>query len=297
MRERGVVVAVDTIPVGDELAAAASASATSLTLTDTADFYEPEVDQTITIGSETIVYTAADPDTDIITLATPLANAYSIGEEVLLGGHTVVAQVNVTSTSSDPYYCIVPSAIIEQLNGNVYDAVGKSVVVEEDSESGDLMVLWMDDELPTVGGEFLELPRLRLIKGTVSTNNNADQSVGWDSADIDTESMWDSGDPQVIRPNRTGLYLVTIHGVWGSNATGRRAMMFEVSPDNSAWSTVTNGQDRRIAVGGGDVTTNEISQVFTLQSDNYYRVRRNQDSGGALNLTNSRISLVFFGST
>ena len=90
------------------LAVAALAGATTLTLTDTADFYEPEVDQTITIGSETIVYTDADPDTDVITLATPLANAYSIGEEVLLTGSTVVAKVNVSTSRSDPVTCIVP---------------------------------------------------------------------------------------------------------------------------------------------------------------------------------------------
>lgn len=296
MRERGVVMTVNTIPVGDELAVAASAGATTLTLTDTADFYEPEADQTITIGSETIVYTDADADTDVITLASPLANAYGVGEEVLLTGSTVVAKVNVSTSSSDPVTCIVPSAIIDQLNGNVYDAVGLSVLVEEDPESEDMVVLQIDDEVPEIAGQYLALPRIRLTKGTTSTGSGtAGTQVGWDSAEIDTDGWWDSGSPGFVVPTYNCHALVACDMIWATNGTNLRALWVEESSNaGGSWSTVLALQHFQGALNNEN-TICRFAQMVPLTAGNFYRVMRYQNSGAALNFTSARLTITLFG--
>jgi len=138
--------------------------------------------------------------------------------------------------------------------------------------------------------------RCRLVKGTVSTANNTDASVGWDSEDIDTDNFWSSGAASVITVPYSGQYHVAFHGVWAANGTGRRALFMESSSDGGAnWSLMPALQDRRMAVGGGDVTINEISQIASLVTGNQYRVRRNQDSTAALNLNQARFSIEFKG--
>lgn len=155
MREVGYVTHVTPEPDGDELASDVIAGVTVLPLKDVADFFLPHAESTLTIGSETHVYTTVNEDTDEVTLATPLANAYSADEKVTLGGHEVKAGVRVGPDVAESYTCVVPSAMIDRLGGNVYDLLRKVVALKDD-DGGLPEVDTILGELPEIDGSFID---------------------------------------------------------------------------------------------------------------------------------------------
>ena len=191
MRERGIVRSVGIEPAGDELAVAVLAGATSIEVTDTADFYDPNVDTVLIIGSETISYSKADPDTDIVTLDTPLANGYAVGEAVYLRANTVTAIVDILTGGSYDNV-VVPSSLINQLDGNIYDLEGMGVTVDDnDDDDEEPVLLWIDDQLPDIDGSYINpatlpppvitdgLPPASAPTGVMTTGFPRDIRVQW----------------------------------------------------------------------------------------------------------------------
>jgi len=89
--DSGQVVNVTTRKLGDELAAAVTLGATTITITDVVDFNEDG--GTLWIGGTAYDYLTADDDTGIITLVTALLAGYAAEEPVTLDGSETLAQV------------------------------------------------------------------------------------------------------------------------------------------------------------------------------------------------------------
>lgn len=140
MTEQGHVLAVTLEKLGDELAAAASAGATSLTVKDIADF--DELGGTLSINGQIIAYTSADDDTNVVELGGTLDASAVAGDDVFiwdLNYATVVtdlvAQVQVDGDiDGDPHECSVEFKLVKDLVGGIRGLIGESVLIEEEDD-------------------------------------------------------------------------------------------------------------------------------------------------------------------
>lgn len=134
----GWVLEVDTMPLGSTLTADTAIGATTLAVWDAFDF-EP-TGGTLSLNGTQYAYTAADPDTDIITLAAPLDVAALEADQVIAwdadnGTEMVetVALVEVENVGDedDPVPCSVSHSLIPMLPAGSRGGRGETVVVDE----------------------------------------------------------------------------------------------------------------------------------------------------------------------
>lgn len=137
--EHGKIISVDVVTLGDNLSEDAALAATTITVEDAADFDEDGGQ--LLLNGAVYVYTAADDDTGIITLDTPLVAAAVEGDEVavydplyLTASTDKVAQVAVIGDDGnvDTLECIIAMHIADELEEGVRGNTGESVKLELD---------------------------------------------------------------------------------------------------------------------------------------------------------------------
>lgn len=131
-RQWGTILEVSTVNVGDFLAADASAGATSLVVTDARPFNE--LGGTLTLNAEQYAYTAVNPDTGTITLATGLGGAALADDRVELHPPKPVktALVDMLVEGGEAVRATVPYTLAAVLADGLRDVgAGESVLLEE----------------------------------------------------------------------------------------------------------------------------------------------------------------------
>lgn len=144
MIETGRVLAVNAYPLGDELTADTAAGATSITVSDAADFSEGG-GWLVLAESQTVAYTAADDQTGVLTLAEPTTVTAYEGDTVHVWddtkgavSHEVVAMVALEGEDqdADAMEATVPHALIPYLPEDIRSVESEFVSLE-----------WTDGEL------------------------------------------------------------------------------------------------------------------------------------------------------
>ena len=161
MTEQGHVLAVTLEKLGDDLAAAASAGATSLVVSDIADF--DELGGALWINGEVLAYSSADDDTGAITLINPLGANAAAGDKVFAwdpGRQAIVtdlvAQVQVDGdVEGDPHECSVEFKLVKDLAGGIRGLIGESVLIEEEDDDWRVIdVLGLSDANAGLGAKW-----------------------------------------------------------------------------------------------------------------------------------------------
>lgn len=134
----GTLVALTERTMGDEFEVAASAGATTLTLTDVSDFDEDG--GRLTIAGTVYVYDSADMEADTVHLTTGLAASTAVGDRVDLWdfdtGDVVaerVALVSVNDQDGDPVSAVIDHSLTPLLIQATF-AAGQSVTMTSDGD-------------------------------------------------------------------------------------------------------------------------------------------------------------------
>lgn len=139
-RVSGRVLSVAEVASGDALAEDAAATDTILFLNDVT-YFDPDGGTLLVeddTNSEVINYTEIDLDEDTVTLASGLANAYSVDTPVTLYPEVPMrtAQVQPTGAEDDTLTVVVPSQVGVVLSlGTREDNEREQCVIEQDPES------------------------------------------------------------------------------------------------------------------------------------------------------------------
>lgn len=148
----GIVANVTVSVLGDELAADVASGATSLTVVDAADFSEDG--GTLTIGTQTVTYTAADDETGVLTLGAPLTSAYLTGERVLRYpvAQDKTAMVTIGGTD-DPVEARIPQALWDRIPEGIRT---DGEMVSLDYLDGEFVVADVLGPRPRVDGSYID---------------------------------------------------------------------------------------------------------------------------------------------
>lgn len=158
--DSGTVVEVSTATLGDELAADHAAGVTVLTVKDAVDF-APDGGW-LTIGAETVYYTAAEDDEDndvgLITLDTPTTAAYSEGERVLLDPPSFekFAQVMVGDFGESVQATVPHDLWDDQALADGIYADGRGAVVGLTLDGSEFVVSRVFGTAPSRDGAFID---------------------------------------------------------------------------------------------------------------------------------------------
>jgi hypothetical protein len=148
---------------------------------------------------------------------------------------------------------------------------------------------WSDDgvdpKLPLVGNPRCELERTAALATTTATY----ELLEWATEVEDSGGMFDLGDPGkvTIPTGKGGLYLLVVGGEFAQNGTSDRGLRLRVNG-----STIWENSDQASAA---NVTTVRINRMWTLAAGDYIEIHALQQSGGALNLVNSQLSMIRLG--
>ena len=148
----GIITNVTVSVLGDELAVATAVGATTLTVDDAADFSEDG--GSLTIGTETVAYTAADDEAGVLTLATPLVNAYTVGERVVRYPVTQDKSAMVTiGGTGDPVEARIPQALWDRIPEGIRT---DGEMVSLDYIDGEFVVADVLGTQPRMDGSFID---------------------------------------------------------------------------------------------------------------------------------------------
>jgi hypothetical protein len=136
----GTVLEVSSAPVGDVLAAAALAGATTLFIDDTSDF-DPAEGGYLLIGAQVVQYTAVDDDAETITLAAPLAvNAdvddpvyvWDVGLNAIAKEYRALVAVPGALANDDALDAVIAQSLGALFQEGIRDpGTGETVVLEQ----------------------------------------------------------------------------------------------------------------------------------------------------------------------
>lgn len=156
----GRVVAVNTAPLGDELAADLTVGASVLVVDSAAAF--PENGGSVMVADTVIAYTAADDETGELFLVAPSPVAASVGDIVTLWDATTgtdvvetIAHVAVDGDeqADDTLEAVVPHSLIPYLPEGIRD-VGEAVLLEQRGD--DLYVADVMGQAPVFDGAVID---------------------------------------------------------------------------------------------------------------------------------------------
>lgn len=111
-----------------------------------------------------------------------------------------------------------------------------------------------------------------------SVANNSPAVVAFNSERYDTDTMHDTvTNNSRVTLNTAGLYSVTAHGSFASNATGNRYIAIKLN------GSIYIAVDLRLAASG-QRTDMSIATIYKFAAGDYITVEVYQNSGGALSL-------------
>lgn len=124
---------------------------------------------------------------------------------------------------------------------------------------------------------------------TQSLTNDTNTAVSLDTEDDDTANFFDiAGNPTRLSFPYTGVFLVIAAGTFAVSATNERRAGLE--PNGGA---VADVSDFRNAFAQGGVGTNfSLIAITPKTGSDYYELFVYQNSGGALNLNDAKISVA-----
>ncbi len=277
--DRGTVVEVSTDRLGDELATAVAAGATTLTVADAVDFQEDG--GSLTIGTETLDYLSADDDTAVLTLASPLAGAYAEGEPVLLDppAHEKYAQVMV-GDSDEAVQATVPHTLWDRIADGVRGE-GEGEVVDLELIDGEYVVAEIVGAEPVVDGSFLD-------PATVPDSPNLDQ-LQLDLAALDAELTAAEGDITQLNSDlaATNVELDAVLPITSTKladdaVTSAKIAANAVNVSEIAAGAVAAGKIAASAVGSAELYPSLASSLSQIYYDDFADVSkwsRKQGSG------------------
>lgn len=190
----GTVLAVTAEPYGDQLTEAVAPGAGSLTVYDAADFTERG--GTLHIGAETHSYTAADPDTGVITLTGTLASGYDADTDVEvwdvalgvpLTDYTALVELP-GELDTDAISATVAHALIPLLAEGIREP-GQGEAVGLDSGPSGYVVANIIGKLPQLQGALIQAASIapEALSFTVGTTT---VTVGTEPAAPNTGDLW-----------------------------------------------------------------------------------------------------------
>jgi len=128
--------------------------------------------------------------------------------------------------------------------------------------------------------------------GSVSATNNTATDIAWDAETFDVGSWWSSGAaitvPAIAVPDgfTSIVLLVTARARFAANGTGSRTVRF--LKDGATWS-----QNTTTGITGEQLDM-DITDFITAVSGTVVKLQAVQSSGGTLDVSNLRISVVRF---
>lgn len=150
----GVVLSVDNFPAGDELNAAVTTGAGTVTLVNPLDFVL--TGGQVTIDGNVYNYTGIDPSTYVMTLSTTLLVDSDAGTRVNVYPDVIEKWATVEiQADNDAVFALVPHALWDRLDEGVRDPSAQESV-EVGQPNGDWLILDVLAEVPTVNGEFID---------------------------------------------------------------------------------------------------------------------------------------------
>lgn len=135
-------------------------------------------------------------------------------------------------------------------------------------------------------------PRVRVAEASTQALGNgagATEAMVWDSAPVNTGSMWSAGAPTRLTAPVDGLYYVYGGITWTSNATGRRAVLFAINGVEQTPHYPTLVQ----ANTSGNMGL-MAERILELSAGDYVEIKSYQDSGADLNSQSGRSGAGMF---
>lgn len=127
-------------------------------------------------------------------------------------------------------------------------------------------------------------PRCAATRGSTQSiaNNTANVLVSWTTETYDVGAMFAATSTTLatIPTGKGGIYLITTSIEFAANATGYRGVQINTAGTTRVRQTVAS-------VGAGPATRVSLATVWNLAAGDTVTVGLFQDSGGALNITNS----------
>lgn len=122
-----------------------------------------------------------------------------------------------------------------------------------------------------------------------------DTAISFDGVNSDAWACWSAGNATRLTAPLTGRYMAVGNVTFVANGTGFRSVWIE----KDATSTVGR-TDMPTALAGSAVWLNVTSQPFDMTQGDYVRLMVRQNSGGALDVSNSStfspsLSLIYLG--
>jgi hypothetical protein len=157
MNESGRIVAVQQETLGSELSANTSIGATTLPVVDTTDFHEDGGQ--VTLGAETLTYTAVDDDALTLTLSGTAAAVHTAADRVDVYPPAAVtwAYVQVGDEDDDPVIAEMPHALLPLVTTGVKDVDEyQSAILEE--RGGHWTVKDILGEVAGIVGTSIDVP-------------------------------------------------------------------------------------------------------------------------------------------
>ena len=256
--EHGIIVAVKDIVNGDVLAADVSAGATTITLEDSIMFKEGGGTGYILSDDDNVreffTYTSLDPDTEVLSLSTGLANSFLAGDQVVVLPETAVRYADIVLSGYDDEAVIrarVPFHMLPFIplgTRDTYTQESESVSVEE--QRGEWVVRELIGYIPSadtytkewVEPDVVEAIHYTSAKWIVDADYNiigARATVGYHDEDTHPDDGCPQGDDITINFRRMLADKSLHEGVFASDS---RLIIPDGEHDAEAWIQDTDDQ-------------------------------------------------------
>lgn len=124
------------------------------------------------------------------------------------------------------------------------------------------------------------------LNTTQSIANATDQTVSWNTAAVNNDTMWASGSPDHLTIVTAGVYVVAARAHFLANATGTRACHIMTNGTNIIANSVAVTAVNAVGVSADSIFTAVTPPMrLTVGTTLYFSVFQN--SGGSLSLTNT----------